>query len=240
MKYKFNEIHLDWLTIIKEEQKKSYFKELNTFLDSEVSNGKMIFPKESDIFSAFKFCSFADVKIVIIGQDPYHGKGQAHGLAFSVLPGVKIPPSLRNMYKELQDDIGMEIPNHGYLKSWATQGVLLLNNVLTVEESQANSHKNKGWEKFTDAIVDALNTKKEKIVFILWGAHAQKKGKNIDEEKHCVLKGHHPSPLSAYRGFFGCKHFSQANNYLREVHKDIINWNSINNESDGEYTQLSF
>ena len=172
----------------------------------------------------------SDVKVVILGQDPYHGVGndnepQAHGLAFSVNPTIKIPPSLRNIYKELETDVdGFISPNHGYLSDWAKQGVLLLNTVLTVKQGQAHSHAKLGWEKFTDAIIEAINLQNDGCVFVLWGSHAQKKGKNIDANKHCVLNGPHPSPLSAYRGFFGCKHFSKANEWLKRNDKEIINW----------------
>lgn len=183
-----------------------------------------IHPKDQ-VFSAFDMTPFEDVRVVILGQDPYHGAQQAHGLAFSVLPGVKIPPSLRNMYKELADDIeGFVPPTHGYLASWAKQGVLMLNTVLTVEEGKAHSHAKCGWETFTDHIIAQLNERNEPIIFLLWGAHAQKKGQAIDESKHFVLNAPHPSPLSARRGFFGCKHFSRTNELLKSQNLSVIDW----------------
>ncbi|TNF11594.1 MAG: uracil-DNA glycosylase, partial [Vibrionaceae bacterium] len=176
-------------------------------------------------FNAFRFTEFNQVKVVILGQDPYHGPNQAHGLCFSVQPGIKTPPSLVNMYKELAQDIpGFQIPNHGYLKSWAEQGVLLLNTVLTVEQGQAHSHANTGWETFTDRVIDALNQNGQGIVFLLWGSHAQKKGRMIDRQRHHVLMAPHPSPLSAHRGFLGCRHFSQTNQLLEQQGKAPINW----------------
>ncbi len=197
-------------------------------IDAQRSLGKSIFPKEDHIFTAFDLTPFNDVKVVILGQDPYHGEGQAHGLSFSVLPGVKIPPSLRNMYKELAEDIpGFTIPEHGYLKTWAEQGVLLLNTVLTVEEAKAHSHAKFGWETFTDAIIKKINEDMEGVIFLLWGAHAQKKGANIDTSRHFILQAPHPSPLSAHRGFFGCKHFSQTNELLRQQNLSEINWGSV-------------
>ena len=187
---------------------------------------KTIYPPAKDVFNAFRYTELKDIKVVIIGQDPYHGPNQAHGLCFSVLPGVKTPPSLVNMYKELAQDIpGFEIPDHGYLKSWAEQGVLLLNTVLTVEQGKAHSHaKTTGWETFTDRVIQAVNDHCEGVIFLLWGAHAQKKGKVIDRNRHHVLMAPHPSPLSAHRGFFGCKHFSQANQILLEKGHTPINW----------------
>jgi uracil-DNA glycosylase len=212
-----------WNKILGDELKKDYFKDLSSFLDSERSK-KNIFPPEDEVFSALNYIDFDDVKVVVIGQDPYHGAGQAHGLAFSVKKDVKVPPSLVNIYKELHADLGIEIPNHGFLESWAKQGVLLLNNCLTVEESKAGSHHKKGWEQFTDRIIKELNEKKEGLVFLLWGAPAQKKAKSVDEKKHYVLKAPHPSPLSAYRGFFGCKHFSKTNEILKSEGKKEIDW----------------
>ena len=185
----------------------------------------MIYPPQNEIFNAFKLTEFEQVKVVILGQDPYHGLNQAHGLAFSVKPNVPPPPSLVNMYKELATDIaGFQIPNHGYLVQWAQQGVLLLNTVLTVEQGQAHSHANFGWETFTDRVIAALNQQREHLVFLLWGSHAQKKGQFIDRERHCVLTAPHPSPLSAHRGFFGCHHFSKTNDYLRAHQIGEINW----------------
>jgi len=213
-----------WLTHLKGEFSQTYMAELEEFLNQELGAGKTIYPQKNDIFSAFTHTPFDKVKVVIIGQDPYHGEGQAHGMCFSVKPGVKVPPSLRNMYKELHSDIGLEIPEHGFLESWADQGVLLLNNVLTVEHSKAGSHHKKGWEKFTDKVIESLNEKNEDLVFLLWGAPAQKKAKKVNGEKHLILKSPHPSPLSSYRGFFGCEHFSKCNEYLIEKGMKPIDW----------------
>ncbi|MCE7554360.1 uracil-DNA glycosylase [Aliivibrio fischeri] len=219
---------LTWNSIISAEKKKTYYQSMSEKIDAQRSLGKSIFPKEDHIFTAFDLTPFHDVKVVILGQDPYHGEGQAHGLSFSVLPGVKIPPSLRNMYKELAEDIpGFTIPEHGYLKTWAEQGVLLLNTVLTVEEAKAHSHAKFGWETFTDAIIKKINEDMEGVIFLLWGAHAQKKGANIDTSRHFILQAPHPSPLSAHRGFFGCKHFSQTNELLRKQNLSEINWGSV-------------
>ena len=214
-----------WTDVLEAEKQQEYFKKTLDFVAQKRSEGINVFPPADEVFSAFKSTAFADVKVVILGQDPYHGPGQAHGLAFSVKPGVKAPPSLANMYKELEQDIpGFKIPQHGYLNAWAQQGVLLLNSVLTVEQGQAHSHKSLGWETFTDKVIAALNDHATDIVFILWGSHAQKKGHKIDTVKHTVLKGPHPSPLSAYRGFFGCKHFSKANDALIAHGKTPIDW----------------
>ena len=214
-----------WLTFIEAEQKQAYLQETLAFVAAERAAGKTIYPAEKDVFNAFITPSFENVKVVIIGQDPYHGENQAHGLSFSVLPGIKPPPSLVNIYKELATDIaGFQIPEHGYLQSWAEQGVLLLNAVLTVAAGLPNSHQQLGWEKFTDKAIQLLNDRGENIIFILWGAHAQKKGKKINRDKHHVLSGPHPSPLSAYRGFFGCRHFSQTNQLLVNMGKTPINW----------------
>lgn len=199
-------------------------QELQSYLSSESERGKTIYPQLSDIFRALEACPFENVKVVILGQDPYHGAGQAHGLCFSVQKGVKIPPSLVNIYKELQSDVGITPPQHGHLIEWAQQGVLLLNNVLTVEDGKAGSHHNKGWEQFTDRIVEILNEKKENLVFILWGSPAQKKAAKVDSKKHFLIKSVHPSPLSSYRGFFGSKPFSKTNNYLKSQGLDPINW----------------
>lgn len=218
-------IMMSWSKLIDSESKQDYLKETFEHVSQRRAEGVAVFPCDKDVFSAFDATKFDDVKVVILGQDPYHAEGQAHGLCFSVLPGVKTPPSLVNMYKELATDIeGFIIPEHGYLKSWAQQGVLLLNTVLTVEQGKAHSHKSLGWEKFTDKVIETLNQEKSGIIFLLWGAHAHKKGKNIDDTKHHVLKGVHPSPLSAYRGFYGCKHFSQTNNLLKQQGKTEINW----------------
>lgn len=197
---------------------------LSAFLRQRRAAGARIYPAAADIFSAFDATPFDDVKIVILGQDPYHGPGQAHGLCFSVLPGVPVPPSLVNIYKELASDVGFVRPDHGYLLPWAHQGVLLLNSVLTVEEGRAGSHQGKGWEGFTDHVVDVLNREREGLVFLLWGSYAQAKGKVIDTGRHRVLKAPHPSPLSAHRGFLGCGHFSAANNYLIRREKAPIDW----------------
>ncbi|WP_299018945.1 uracil-DNA glycosylase [uncultured Photobacterium sp.] len=216
---------MTWQQLISQEQEQPYFQHIEQFVAAERAAGKAIYPPEGDVFNAFDTTPFQDVKVVILGQDPYHGPDQAHGLSFSVRPGVKTPPSLVNMYKELADDIpGFEIPNHGYLQHWAEQGVLLLNTVLTVEQGKAHSHAKIGWETFTDRIIEALNLRREGVIFLLWGAHAQKKGKKINSDKHHILKSAHPSPLSAYRGFFGCKHFSQVNTLLKQMDKPTIDW----------------
>lgn len=216
---------LTWHDVIGVEKQQEYFQQTLSFVEAERAAGKVVFPPASDVFNAFKATEFADVKVVIIGQDPYHGPNQAHGLCFSVLPGIKTPPSLANMYKELAQDIeGFEIPPHGYLQSWAQQGVLLLNTVLTVEQGKAHSHAKSGWETFTDKVIEAINQHQSGIVFLLWGAHAQKKGRFIDRAKHHVLSGPHPSPLSAHRGFFGCGHFSQTNAILASQGQSAIQW----------------
>ncbi|AVH31217.1 uracil-DNA glycosylase [Vibrio fluvialis] len=216
---------LTWHDVIGVEKQQDYFQQTLTFVEQQRQAGKVIFPPAKDVFNAFRFTEFNQVKVVILGQDPYHGPNQAHGLCFSVQPGIKTPPSLVNMYKELAQDIpGFQIPNHGYLKSWAEQGVLLLNTVLTVEQGQAHSHANTGWETFTDRVIDALNQNGQGIVFLLWGSHAQKKGRMIDRQRHHVLMAPHPSPLSAHRGFLGCRHFSQTNQLLEQQGKAPINW----------------
>ena len=213
----------DWDDILADEWQKPYYLELRKFLKQEYST-QTVYPNMEDIFNALKLTSFKDTKVVIIGQDPYHGFGQAHGLCFSVKKGVVPPPSLKNIYKELKNDIGFEIPNHGELTSWAKQGVLLLNNVLTVREGLPNSHKGKGWEIFTDRVIGELNKKETPVVFLLWGANAQKKAEIITNPKHFKLMTVHPSPLSASRGFFGCRHFSKTNEILQKNHIDPINW----------------
>lgn len=214
-----------WTDVLAVEKQQDYFKDTLDYVAKRRAEGVNVFPPADEVFSAFSSTAFEDVKVVILGQDPYHGPNQAHGLAFSVKPGIKAPPSLANMYKELATDIdGFAIPNHGYLQSWAEQGVLLLNTVLTVEQGQAHSHKKLGWETFTDRVIAALNEHGDGIVFLLWGSHAQKKGRHIDTTKHIVFNGPHPSPLSAYRGFFGCKHFSKANDALIAMGKTPINW----------------
>ncbi len=213
----------DWLEPLKPEFSKPYYKDLYNTVKEEYQTHQ-VFPPAQDIFNAFDFTPLSQVKVVIIGQDPYHDVGQAHGLCFSVQPGVKTPPSLVNIYKELQDDLGCYIPNNGYLKKWATQGVLLLNNVLTVRAHQANSHRDIGWEQFTDAVIDVLNKQDRPIVFLLWGSPAAKKCAKLNNPNHLILKAPHPSPLSAYRGFFGCKHFSQANDFLTSKGLTAIDW----------------
>ncbi|OMO32977.1 uracil-DNA glycosylase [Vibrio sp. 10N.222.47.A9] len=214
-----------WESIINDERDKEYFQNVLAFVEQQRNSGKTIYPPQEQVFSAFDMTPFESVRVVILGQDPYHGANQAHGLAFSVLPGVKIPPSLRNMYKELAQDIdGFEIPSHGYLDTWASQGVLMLNTVLTVEEAKAHSHAKCGWETFTDTIIAELNQRSEPIIFLLWGAHAQKKGQAIDADKHHVLTAPHPSPLSAHRGFFGCQHFSTTNKLLSSMDQQPIDW----------------
>ncbi|MEZ8056347.1 uracil-DNA glycosylase [Vibrio atlanticus] len=214
-----------WESIINDERDKEYFQSVLAFVEQQRNSGKTVYPPQEQVFSAFDMTPFESVRVVILGQDPYHGANQAHGLAFSVLPGVKIPPSLRNMYKELAQDIeGFEIPSHGYLDTWASQGVLMLNTVLTVEEAKAHSHAKCGWETFTDAVIAELNQRSEPIIFLLWGAHAQKKGQAIDADKHHVLVAPHPSPLSARRGFFGCQHFSMTNELLSSINQQPIDW----------------
>lgn len=213
-----------WKQRIGSEFEQGYMQELRQFLLQRKQAGAQIFPPGKKVFNALKSTPFEQVKVVIIGQDPYHGPGQAHGLSFSVPAGMRIPPSLKNIYKELQQDTGFIIPQHGYLKNWADQGVLLLNAVLTVEQAQAGAHQAKGWEKFTDRIIEVLNSESKHLVFMLWGAYAQRKGEIVDAAKHCVLKAPHPSPLSAHRGFLGCRHFSQANNYLQAQGREAIDW----------------
>ncbi|PIP91711.1 MAG: uracil-DNA glycosylase [Bdellovibrionales bacterium CG12_big_fil_rev_8_21_14_0_65_38_15] len=222
----FNQLPKSWSNELQDFLKSKRRDELELFLSKEYKN-KTIYPLQTDVFKALEYCSPNNVKVVILGQDPYHGEGQAHGLSFSVQEGVKIPPSLKNIYKELESDLALQIPKDGDLSSWASQGVLLLNNVLTVEKSKAGSHQKKGWEEFTTEIIKKLNLKKN-IVFLLWGSPAQKKASQVCEEKHFVLKSVHPSPLSSYRGFFGCQHFSKTNEYLIQHDIEPINWNSIN------------
>lgn len=214
-----------WRDVIGVEKTQPYFQETLEFVRRERELGKVIYPPAADVFNAFKFTEFDQVKVVILGQDPYHGPNQAHGLCFSVLPGVPAPPSLVNIYKELARDLpGFQIPGHGYLASWAQQGVLLLNTVLTVEAGKAHSHAALGWETFTDRVIGALDAQRSGIVFLLWGAHAQKKGRIIDRQRHHVLTAPHPSPLSAHRGFIGCGHFTQANALLSAQGLSPIDW----------------
>ena len=201
-----------------------YWHQLEQFLASQLQAQKIIYPTENDVFNALNATSYEAVKVVILGQDPYHGEGQAHGLSFSVPRGQRIPPSLKNIFNELHRDLQLPLPDHGCLQSWAQQGVLLLNAVLTVEQQQAGSHAAKGWELFTDAIIARLSDSRSGLVFMLWGAYAQKKGRLINQDKHCVLSSSHPSPLSAHRGFLGNQHFSKANQYLTANHKAAIRW----------------
>ena len=213
-----------WKELLGSELEMPYMAELQTFLVREARTGKTIYPHNDDIFAALNLTPFDKVKVVILGQDPYHGPNQAHGLCFSVKPGVKTPPSLVNIFKELKEDLGITPPTNGCLDAWAKQGVLLLNNVLTVEDGKAGSHHLKGWEQFTDKIIELLNEKKENLVFILWGSPAQKKASKVDAKKHFIIKSVHPSPLSSYRGFFGSKPFSQTNTYLNSKGIKPIEW----------------
>lgn len=213
-----------WKKKLNHELERPYFKELHQFIASEYKS-RECFPQPDNIFQAFKFSSFEDTKVVIIGQDPYHGYGQAHGLCFSVQPEVRTPPSLVNIFREIKDDLGKPVPQHGNLEHWAEQGVLMLNATLTVRAGEAGSHQGKGWEKFTDAVISTLSRERENLVFLLWGGPAQKKGRKIDSEKHLILKSGHPSPLAANRGYwFGNRHFSKTNEYLKKVGKEPINW----------------
>lgn len=218
-----NETAIDtWKAVLASEKEKPYFQDIITFLKKERLN-KTIFPEQNAIFNALKYTPFEEVKVVIIGQDPYHGQGQAHGLCFSVPDGVRPPPSLKNIFLELKNDLGLPLPQSGCLTKWAEQGVLLLNAVLTVETGKPQSHANRGWEEFTDAVIRVLNEKKEGLVFLLWGAYAQRKGEIIDPNKHFVLKAAHPSPYSA-KNFLGCKHFSKTNAILQKLGKTPIDW----------------
>jgi uracil-DNA glycosylase len=217
-------IETSWKAVLKEEFDKAYFQNLTLFVKEEYAE-HTCYPPAKLIFNAFDSCPFNNVKVIILGQDPYHGPNQAHGLCFSVNEGVPFPPSLNNIFKELRDDISKPIPNSGNLQHWAHQGVLMLNATLTVRGAQAGSHQKKGWETFTDAVIDKLNKEKEGLVFMLWGNYAQNKGKIIDAEKHLVLKAKHPSPLAAnFGGWFGQKHFSQCNTHLSKLHKSEIDW----------------
>jgi uracil-DNA glycosylase len=216
-------IPVDWLKLLKDEFEKDYYKKLRAFLINEYA-ANTIYPDKYEIFNALNYTAYNDVKVVILGQDPYHGANQAHGLSFSVKPGVPAPPSLVNIYKELRDDLGCYIPNNGYLKKWADQGVLLLNTALTVRANEANSHRNKGWETFTDAVISALNNRETPVVFILWGNNAISKEKLITNGIHHIIKSVHPSPLSASRGFFGSKPFSKTNSFLQSKGENPIDW----------------
>lgn len=217
-------IDASWKEMLKEEFEKDYFRLLTDFVRNEYAGTTPIYPPARLIFNAFDHCPFNEVKVVILGQDPYHGAGQANGLCFSVNKGVKFPPSLQNIFKEIESDTGSPVPQDGDLTRWSDQGVLLLNATLTVREAQAGSHQKRGWEEFTDAAIRALAERRDNIVFILWGSYAQKKGAFIDRNRHLVLSSPHPSPLSAYQGFFGNRHFSRANAYLQEHGKEAIKW----------------
>ncbi len=213
-----------WMSVLNDEFEKPYFKELKQFLEVEKVNGKIIYPAGSLIFNAFNSTPFDKVRVVILGQDPYHGENQAHGLCFSVQHGVKPPPSLVNIYKELKSDVAFEIPSHGNLQKWTTQGVFLLNAILSVEANQPASHQKSGWQEFTNAVIEKLSKEKEGLIFLLWGNFAQQKAVLIDENKHTILKAAHPSPFSAYNGFFGCKHFSKTNDILKAKGEEEIDW----------------
>lgn len=217
-------LHPSWLQVLGEEFDKPYMKALRAFLLTEKQAGKIIYPRSEHWFAALDTTPFEAVKVVILGQDPYHGPGQAHGLCFSVPPGVQPPPSLVNIYKELDHDLGLGVPAQGCLNHWAEQGVLLLNATLTVVAGQAGSHQRQGWESFTDKVIEVLNEQRQHLVFILWGSYAQKKGGIIDESRHCVIRSPHPSPLSAHRGFFGSKPFSRANAYLESQGIEPVDW----------------
>ena len=213
-----------WKAVLEDVFAMPYMRSLKQFLQTEKAAGKIIYPRGSLMFNAMNSTPFDQVKVVILGQDPYHGPGQAHGLSFSVPQGVALPPSLRNIFQEIEQDLGITPPQHGCLQSWAEQGVLLLNSVLTVEQHRAASHRGKGWEQFTDAIISALNQRRNHLVFLLWGSYAKQKGKFLDRSRHLVLTSPHPSPLSAHRGFFGNRHFSQANAYLQQNGIEPISW----------------
>lgn len=224
MNINFDTIHPQWHDFIKNELAKPYFRDIDAGIERSIEAGKRVFPPKDSIFAVFSQPQ-TNIKVVILGQDPYHGYGQAHGLAFSVQRGVKIPPSLRNIYVELESDIsGYQAPQDGDLSAWCDEGVFLLNAVMTVEEKSAGSHAKIGWEQFTSAVIEEINRNCENVVFILWGSHAQKKAMNVDQSRHCILKSVHPSPLSSYRGFFGSKPFSSANDYLIAHHKTPIQW----------------
>lgn len=223
MEKKSVNIEDSWYQLLKNEFQKEYFQSLTQFVKKEYTN-YTVYPKGKDIFNAFDLCPFDDVKVVILGQDPYHGPNQAHGLSFSVQKGIALPPSLRNIYKELEADLGERYTNDGDLTPWSQQGVLLLNATLTVRKKSPGSHQNKGWEEFTDEVIRQVNEQKEHVVFILWGAYAQKKGHFVNQHKHLVIKSPHPSPFSAHKGFFGSRPFSKANDYLKSKGKKIVQW----------------
>jgi uracil-DNA glycosylase len=213
-----------WLARLAQEFEQPYMQQLRAFLLAEKQAGKQIYPAGNEIFNAFEHTPLDRVKVVILGQDPYHGDGQAHGLCFSVRPGIQIPPSLQNIFREIHDELNLPIPGHGHLTAWADRGVLLLNSVLSVERSRAASHRGKGWETFTDRVIEVVNRERDGVVFMLWGSYAQRKGAIIDSHRHCVLQAPHPSPLSAHRGFFGCGHFKAANDYLRGRGEEPVDW----------------
>ncbi len=217
-------LNSEWLEVLESEFQQDYMVRLKQFLLERGRAGAEIYPPGPEIFNALDSTPLSRVKVVILGQDPYHGPGQAHGLCFSVRPGVRVPPSLVNIFKEIHDDLGHPVPSHGHLQPWAENGVLLLNAVLTVERGNAGAHQGKGWERFTDAVVRAVNEHRDNVAFLLWGSHAQKKGAGIDTGRHLVLKAPHPSPLSAHRGFLGCRHFSKANQWLEERGKEPVDW----------------
>ena len=214
----------EWGNVLNSEFEQPYMRELKIFLSSELAAGKTIYPHGKEIFQAFNWTPFEKVRIVIIGQDPYHAPNQAHGVCFSVKPGVPAPPSLVNIFKEIYSSLGLPIPAHGHLKKWATQGVFLLNTVLTVERGRPASHQGRGWERFTDRVVELLNREREGLVFMLWGGHAHRKAAGVDTRRHLVLRAPHPSPLSAHRGFLGCRHFGRANDYLVESGTEAVDW----------------
>lgn len=219
-------IHPSWQKVLSEEFGKEYFEKLTQFVKKEYSS-KTVYPEGKNIFRAFELCSFEEVKVVIIGQDPYHGPKQANGLCFSVNDGIALPPSLQNIYKEIETNLGVTRPTKGNLDSWAKQGVLLLNATLTVRANTPGSHQHQGWEEFTNAVIKTISDKKENVVFLLWGKYAQDKGAIIDRKKHHVLTAAHPSPFSAHSGFFGCKHFSKTNEYLKSIGKEPIDWTAL-------------
>jgi uracil-DNA glycosylase len=218
------DLHPSWLAHLAAEFDLPYMQQLKQFLLEQKQAGKVIFPESKNIFNAFNSTPLDQVKVVILGQDPYHGPNQAHGLCFSVQPGIQTPPSLQNMFKEIQRDLGIPIPSHGFLQTWASQGVFLLNATLTVEQANAGAHQGQGWEQFTDRAIQIVNEQRDGVVFLLWGSYAQKKGQLIDGRKHLILRAPHPSPLSAYRGFMGCGHFSKVNEYLRQHGQTPIDW----------------
>ena len=220
-------LHRSWNKFLQKEFEKDYMRKLDSFLDKEQKKGKVIFPDTKNYFTALNLTPYSKVKVVILGQDPYHGEKQAHGLSFSVNEGIKVPPSLKNIFKEIKEDLNIDFDDCGDLRPWAKEGVLLLNSVLTVEASKAGSHRKKGWEQFTDTVIQSISDNKDSVVFVLWGSYAHSKEALIDSSKHLILKSVHPSPLSAYRGFFGCKHFSTINEYLVDNGKSAINWSLV-------------